>query len=479
MAAEQHDGAEAALVELLDGLLREALDQLGREGQGARQVEAAGGQVVGRQHHAARDARGAQRQLVRGDAVDTEGEVRAVVLQGADGHVGQRRLVDEALQRAAGEPLVAAVGEVRRELEELQADAVGVAEVGDLGALVGTAVELDRAVGVDRPRAAGHRARPRRVGVLDLEADVHVARVLRVVDVGHAVVVPVVEQLQDHAAGEVDEGGVDLDARHAEHLAQVGPLEHRLEAPCAPEERLPERQGAIQVGHRRTDVVQAVRPQRREHAVLHEALLGLRAATLFGSVGNHSRRGGYRSARRHAHAAGRLRRAGGSGHRRRSRHRPAHRRDPARAGREGRRRRPRAAGARGHPRGAARRHRRGVGRGGVHRDRGLAGPRRRARDQRRDLHHRAAGRDHPGELAAHDARQPRRRLPLRPPRAAGHEGARLRARRDHRLLGRRHRRDAQRRGLRGLEGRPDGVHEGHRATSTCARASPPTRWRRR
>ena len=196
---------------------------------------------------------------MRGEAVDAHRQVRAVVLQGADRDVGERRLLAQPLQGGGRQALVAALDEVRRHLEELDADAVRVAQVGDLRALVRPAVELHRAARVDRPGPAVDGVAPGRVGVLDAEAEVDVARVPGVVRVRHAVREPVVEQLQDHAAGEVDERGVDLHAREAEDLAEVGPIEHRLEAAGAAQEGLPERQRPVEVGDRRTDVEQPVR----------------------------------------------------------------------------------------------------------------------------------------------------------------------------------------------------------------------------
>ncbi|CAA9534952.1 MAG: 3-oxoacyl-[acyl-carrier protein] reductase, partial [uncultured Thermoleophilia bacterium] len=167
-------------------------------------------------------------------------------------------------------------------------------------------------------------------------------------------------------------------------------------------------------------------------------------------------------ARRDRHAAPGLRRPRRGRHRSRPRDRPADRGDAARPGRARRGARRRAA------RGAGRRRRGGGrdGRGGrprgARRGRGAPRSRRRPGAERGRLRDRAVRRRDARLVATDAGREPRRRLPLCPPGAPGHAGARPRPRGGDRQLGRHHGRLQGLRRVRGQQGRADGSHEGDR-----------------
>ena len=95
-------------------------------------------------------------------------------------------------------------------------------------------------------------------GILDLQAQMHVARVCGDLGVGRAALDLIVEQLDDHAAGQIDEGSLDRHIGIACDAAEIRAVEHRLPARRLFQETLPEGQRGITVGHTYADVVQGL-----------------------------------------------------------------------------------------------------------------------------------------------------------------------------------------------------------------------------
>jgi NAD(P)-dependent dehydrogenase (short-subunit alcohol dehydrogenase family) len=73
----------------------------------------------------------------------------------------------------------------------------------------------------------------------------------------------VVEQLEDIATRQSDEGGVDLHARITHMSAEIGAVEDNPPACPAAQVRLPEWQCAIDAGDAHADVMDASRGERR------------------------------------------------------------------------------------------------------------------------------------------------------------------------------------------------------------------------
>ena len=94
-----------------------------------------------------------------------------------------------------------------RRLEQFERDAVVDAQVRRLCALVRAAVDDDRTLGHDWHRSAAHAPRPRRPGVADREAEMHVARIRRAVRQVGSPLDLVLEQLEHASARQVDERG--------------------------------------------------------------------------------------------------------------------------------------------------------------------------------------------------------------------------------------------------------------------------------
>jgi len=130
----------------------------------------------------------------------------------------------------------------RGQLEELERDAVRIAEVGDARPSVGAGVDIDRAPLVDWPCAEGDGSLPHLVRVLDGEAEMDVAGVGGRLVVRAAVLDFVVEQLEQGAAGQIDERGLDRDAGVADMPPEVWLVERAAKARLDAEQRLPERE---------------------------------------------------------------------------------------------------------------------------------------------------------------------------------------------------------------------------------------------
>jgi hypothetical protein len=81
----------------------------------------------------------------------------------------------------------------------------------------------------------------------------------------------VVEELEHDPAREVEDGGVDRDARVADVTPEVRPVEHGPPARLELEEPLPELERGLDARHRDPDVVHAPDGRRRELGGPHAA----------------------------------------------------------------------------------------------------------------------------------------------------------------------------------------------------------------
>jgi hypothetical protein len=124
-------------------------------------------------------------------------------------------------------------------------------------ALVRARVDVDRAVGIDGPCAAGERPLEHRLDVVDGEAEMSVPGIRAALVGGDPLDILVIEELEDSRAWQVDERRPDPDAGVADVPRDVRTLEHGLPACLDAEEALPERERGVDVRDGHPHVVDA------------------------------------------------------------------------------------------------------------------------------------------------------------------------------------------------------------------------------